>query len=340
MKTKYQIISCFFLIGLFLYPASAKAEDTAVPSAPLQSQKKEKTDKVVAKVNATEIKESELMEAMNAAMSRNPQLRSMMGSEDGMKALKKNALEQAISTELLLQEGLKLNNKNLTKQVDEEFNKFKAKFPNDEDFKRALSQRDISEKSLRKRIEKGISIRNLIDNKVTKNISIPEEEVKSFYTANKDKFVDQEEVKASHILIKVAKDADQAEADKALKKIEALLKRAKGGEDFATLAKENSEDPSAAQNSGELGYFNRKQMVPEFSKVAFALKAGEISDPVRTSFGYHIIKFEDKKAKRDVPYKEVSVKIAQYLKDRAMQSKVSDYIASLKKTAKIEILLK
>ncbi len=81
-------------------------------------------------------------------------------------------------------------------------------------------------------------------------------------------------------------------------------------------------------------------MVPEFSKVAFTLKSGEISDPVRTSFGYHIIKFEDKKAKRDVPYNEVSVKIAQYLKDRAMQSKVSDYIASLKKTAKVEILLK
>ena len=340
MKTQHHIIAYFFLIGLFLYPASAKAENPAAPAAPSQSQEKGKTDKVIAKVNATEIKESEIMEAINAAMARNPQLRAMMASEEGVKTLQKNALEQAISTELLFQEGMKLKNKDLEQQIDKEYKKFKASFPKDEDFQLALTQRNMSEKSLRKKIEKGISIQNLIEDKVKKNISVSEEEVKSFYTTNKDKFLDPESVKASHILIKIAKDVDKAEEEKALKKIEGLLKRAKKGEDFAALAKENSEDPSAAQNSGDLGYFNREQMVPEFSKAAFALKVGVISDPVRTSFGYHIIKCEDKKAERVIPYEEVSTKIGQYLEGKAMQAKISEYIESLKKTASIEILLK
>ncbi len=338
MKT----IVCFFMLGLLLYTTPAVAEDpeNTPPSAGRKQEKTKDKNDVVAKVNATEIKESELSEAMNATMAQNPQLYSMMASEEGKKALRKRALDRVISTELLNQEGMKIKIKDLGQQVDKAYEDIRAKFPKEEAFQKALKQRNMTKKDLRKQIEKGIRIRSLIDDKVKKNISISEADVKSFYDTNKDKFVDKEEVKASHILIKVAKDADKADEEKALKKIKELLKRAKAGEDFAKLAKENSEDPSAAQNSGDLGYFSREQMVPEFSKAAFALKKGEISDPVKTTFGYHIIKFEDKKAERAVPYEEVNDKIAEYLKGRAVQSKVADYVESLKKTAKIEILLK
>jgi len=127
------------------------------------------------------------------------------------------------------------------------------------------------------------------------NLLVTEEDMRSYFDNQK------EEIKASHILIayRGSKGSQTAKTDEEAKKLAAeLAERAKGGEDFAKLAEEYSNDPSAKKNKGDLGFFTWGKMVPEFQEVAFTLQAGEISDPVRTQYGYHVIKVE---ARRDNP---------------------------------------
>lgn len=341
MKVQNQMIVVLCLFAVFsLSPASSVAGDPAAPAGKNVSGEKEVPEnQVVARVNGTEITGSKVADAMTSVVRQNPQLGAMMTSDESRNQFRSKVVEQLISTELLSQAGRKLKIKDMNQQVDDKFKKLREGFKTQEDFQAALSQQNIKEADVRKEIEKGIRIQQLIDDKVKKNISIPEKEVRSFYDENRDKFEEPESVKASHILIKSDKDTDKAQDKKARKKIDALLKQTRNGEDFAKLARENSEDPSVEKNGGDLGYFRHGQMVPEFEEAAFALKPGEISDVVKSSFGYHIIKCEDKKAKHLIPFEEVKERIGQYLENRAVQSKLAEYIESLKKVGKVEVFL-
>lgn len=139
------------------------------------------------------------------------------------------------------------------------------------------------------------------------------DEVKKYYEDNQFRYTDlEEQVRARHILIKADKDADQSKKDAAKAKIEDILKRVRDGEDFAALAKEFSEDPGSGMKGGDLGYNPRGRMVPEFDKVMFALKLGDISDVVETQYGYHIIKVEGTR-KGNVSLEEATPEIADKL---------------------------
>ncbi len=134
--------------------------------------------------------------------------------------------------------------------------------------------------------------------------------VSAYYEKNKKRFATPEQVRARHILLQAPEQAapgseDEKAAAAARAKIEALHKRLVDGADFATLARENSEDSVSAANGGELGWFGRGQMVPEFDKAAFELKPGEISAPIKTSYGYHILQVEEHKAAGIRPLEEV-----------------------------------
>ena len=130
------------------------------------------------------------------------------------------------------------------------------------------------------------------------------------------------EVRARHILVPTEEEA------------KAVLAEIKKGTDFAELAKQKSKDPGAAAEGGDLGYFGKTQMVPEFAEVAFKLNKGEVSDPVKTQFGWHIIKVEDKRNKPVPPFENVKDQIETYVARRAQ----ADYIAKLRQTAKVERL--
>ena len=122
--------------------------------------------------------------------------------------------------------------------------------------------------------------------KVRERVQVPDADIQAFYEQNKAQYTTEGRVRASHILLKTEGKEEAAVRARA----EDLLKQARGGADFAALAKANSEDEGSAVNGGDLNYFGRGQMVPEFEQAAFALKPGEISDLVKTSFGFHIIK--------------------------------------------------
>lgn len=122
-------------------------------------------------------------------------------------------------------------------------------------------------------------------------VKISDEEIKAYYDEHPDEFKNPKTVEARHILIKVDPNASPEDVAKAKERIENILQKAKNGQDFAELAKQFSEGPSR-DKGGYLGTFRREAMVKPFSDKAFSMKAGEISDPVRTQFGWHIIKVE------------------------------------------------
>ena len=126
-------------------------------------------------------------------------------------------------------------------------------------------------------------------------VTVAEDEISAFYELNPEGFKEPEQVQARHILFKVPSGASESADTSAKEKALAILKKTKEGEDFATLAKEHSQGPTASKG-GDLGYFSRGQMVKPFEELAFSLKKGEIGGPVRTQFGWHLIKVEDRKA--------------------------------------------
>lgn len=145
----------------------------------------------------------------------------------------------------------------------------------------------------------------------------------------------EQEVHARHILIRAAPGDEKASKD-AEDKINAIIARLKKGEDFAKVAAEVTEDPSGKANGGDLGYFAKEQMVPEFSDVAFKLEKGQMSEPVKTQFGWHVLKVEDKRVKPTPKFEEVKPQIEQYLTRKAQ----AELVTKLRAEAKIEKMYK
>ncbi len=149
------------------------------------------------------------------------------------------------------------------------------------------------------------------------------EEVRQHYEANAAKYQRQEEVRARHILVKVGENAPKEEADAAKAKIEDIRKRIAGGLDFAEAARKFSDGPSAPKG-GDLGWFSRGRMVPAFEEAAFALKPGQVGAPVRTEFGWHIVKVDERRAAGQIPLAEVETDIRTELARDKAASVVGD----------------
>lgn len=151
--------------------------------------------------------------------------------------------------------------------------------------------------------------------------AVTDEEAKKLYDQQIGNTPKQEEMRARHILVK-----EEAEA-------KALVEELKKGGDFAELAKKKSTGPSASRG-GDLGYFGKGQMVPAFEAAVLKLKKGEVSEPVKTRFGWHVIKLEDKRT-RELPKFEA---VKEQIKRSMLQSKAQEIIGELRKNAKIEII--
>jgi peptidyl-prolyl cis-trans isomerase C len=143
--------------------------------------------------------------------------------------------------------------------------------------------------------------------------------MKKVYEDASKQITGEQEVHARHILVETEDDA---------KAVEEELKK---GADFAELAKKKSKDPGAS-DGGDLGFFTKDQMVPEFSAVAFALEPGKVSDPVKTQFGWHVIKVEEKRSRKAPDFDQVKGQIETYVTRKAQ----ADYVAKLRQTAKVE----
>lgn len=210
---------------------------------------------------------------------------------------KDEILNVMVSQELVAQEakksGITVTDEEIANEV-KSFMDYIGKVPTYTDF---LKENNVDEEFLKEHFRLNL-IFEKYRNKIMSETEIKDEQLKEYYNSHLDDYK-KNEVKASHILISTLNEMKEplSEEETAKKEAEAkdILDRVKSGEDFAALAKEFSDDETSAVNGGDLGYFAKGVMVPEFEEVAFKLNVGDISDLVKSTFGYHIIKIDDKK---------------------------------------------
>ena len=296
------------------------------------------TDEVVARVNGAEIKRKELNGAVQAfAVQMARQGRPVPPNQS--LSIQHEILEELIGRELLLEAGEKHIPVDIDKKVQEQVDQMKAQVGGEEQFNKSLAEAGIAPTEYAHRVRDNIIIREAIQIAVDKEVKISPEDAKAFYDKNPDQFKQPELVRASHILIRVPANASDDVKKAKLAQIEAARTLVKNGGNFADVAKKVSEDPGSAQTGGDLGFFPRGQMVPEFDAAAFSLKTNEVSEVVTTQFGYHILLVTGRKPAQTMPFDEVKTELTQYLKQRKGNDVTRTYVADLRKTAKVEVLL-
>ncbi len=297
-----------------------------------------KNDEVVASVNDDNITVSEYTQALK--LNKNV-IESQYGAsiwdteiEKGKKyseLFKDSVLDQMINTEVMYQQAKKENLSPSKEEVDKQFKAFQKEAKENKTYEENMKKLGITDEDIKREQEVGLAIQNYQEN-FTKTTKIPDEEMKKYYDDHKSEFY-EDKVQASHILIKTVddngKELPKKKQEEAKKKAEDILKKVKSGEDFAKLAKEYSEDGSAS-NGGDLGFFAKGEMVPEFEAVAWGLKPGEVSELVKTQFGYHIIKVTDKVDKQ-LSFDDVKDTI----KNKLLSEKFNTTVEKLVKEAKI-----
>lgn len=174
---------------------------------------------------------------------------------------------------------------------------------------------------------------------VVGKIEVTEKDMSMYYKAHPEEFKTPEMVRARHILIKINKESSEEEKKKAREKAEGILKRIRSGEDFAKLASEFSDDPGSKTRGGDLGFFPKGRMVPDFEKVAFSMKPGEVSDIVETPYGFHIIKVEERKEAELQPYEKVKDKVREKIIADFRKAKVDEFVEKAMKDAGVELNL-
>ncbi len=295
-------------------------------------------DDSVATVNGVKISKKEFDTNFQAAKGQFAKVGWQESDSKQMVDLKNKVLDRLINIELLHQQSQKQGVVVESKKVDKAIAEFKNQFPDDAKFQDFLQQKQISEQDMKAEIEKSMVLKKLQDVlrvEFSETTVFGDKDAEKFYSENPDMFKQPEQVQASHILISVEENADEAAKKEAREKIEGIGKQIKDGGDFAELAKSNSSCPSSA-NGGDLGLFGKGQMVKPFEDAAFAMQAGEVSNIVETKFGYHIIKVTDKKAESTMSFDEVKEKLKPWLKQQEIDKKIQTYLDNLKKNAKIK----
>lgn len=337
MYSKNVLPESFILICILLLSISACSLPSPKRAPALLAPEFSGVDanKIVARVNDKEITAAELKRAEKILIANKPGLQIQPALQ---KEFVKQVLNQEISSELLFQESRKLDIKDLDKQVEAKIAQVKNGFPDREKYAKQLGSIGLDEKTFADSIRRDIFIANLVNTKIVPTISVSDEEIKKFYDQNPAKFRQEEQVRASHILIGVDAKAG-AEVKKAARdKAEKLRSELVNGADFATLARENSTCPSSKQG-GDLGFFTKGKMVPPFEQAAFALKPGELSTVVESQLGYHLIKVVEHKKAETIQFPAARNKIEEYLKAQKTNLAVEVFVGELRKNAKVEVLL-
>ena len=249
----------------------------------------------------------------------------------------RNLLDQLITYTVMTHEAKAKNVTVTDGEIDERIKQMRGP-ASDADFQKALDDRKMSVEQLRTDARIQLTIEKMMEAQVADVTTATDAEARDFYQKNPEKFKQGDSVRASHILLRVDPNAPEPTKKQARTRIGSLLKRARSGEDFAALAKQHSQDGSA-QQGGDLGYFERGEMVPAFSEAAFSLEPGQISDVVTTQFGYHIVKVIDRKPATTVPYEQVSPQIVEYLSSQKKQERATQFVDEAKKRARIEVLI-
>jgi peptidyl-prolyl cis-trans isomerase C len=289
---------------------------------------------VVAKVNGEDVQKWEVEAALKQAEA------SAGGPvpADKRDAVLRSILDEIVTYHLLAQEARGRKMDASETDVDAEMLKIRQEFPTEDAYKQALLLQGVTVEQLRDITRRAMQARKIVDAEVTTKIAVQDADVDAFYKQNIDRFKQGDSVHVSHIYLAVPPDAPPAEKNQKRAAASELLKQLRAGADFAKVARENSNDATAA-NGGDLGFFAKGDMPPDFEKVAFDLKPGTMSGVVELQTGLHIIKVHERRGPRTAPLAEVRENVKQFLLDGQRQTKLDALLGQIKAKSKIQILV-
>jgi peptidyl-prolyl cis-trans isomerase SurA len=253
----------------------------------------------------------------------------------------KNMLDMLIGERLLQEEvkqlGLSATEQEIQAAIDDV--RQKNNIADMQQFERLLAGEGLTLAAYKEMLGKQISQMRLMQVKVGSKVKVSEEDLKAAYVQYSRSEGEEVEVHARHILLQIGENAPAEEVEAKRKRAQALAVEArKPGVDFAKLAREKSEG-SSAEDGGDLGFFGRGEMVPAFERVAFSLKVGEVSDPVRTNFGWHVVKVEERRAADVPPFDKVKDELEGRLRQEKLLKYTDQYVQELRQKASVEVKL-
>ena len=256
--------------------------------------------------------------------------------------VRSNLLNHLIINKILIQKATADDKALATKQVDDYISQARSNAPSPEAFDQQIKATGMTLEQVRDRMQEDRLCTSIRMREVTNGIVVTDAEVKKFYDDNPDDFKMPERVRAAHILLSTLDTVTQQplppdKKKEKLKLANELKARAEKGEDFAALAKQYSDDPGSKNKGGEYT-FPRGKMVPEFEAAAFSMKTNQVSDPVETQYGYHVIKLLEKFPPSTVEFAKAEPDIRNFLIEKEAEKKLPAYLDKLKADADVKIL--
>jgi parvulin-like peptidyl-prolyl isomerase len=251
-------------------------------------------------------------------------------------AVLRGLLDELITYHMLAQEARERKMGVTEAELDTEMAAIRQNFPTEETFQQALLLQGVTADQLRQVTRLGMHARKVIDAEVTSKVAIEDAAVDAFYNENLDRFKQGDSIRVSHIYIALPPNMPETQKNQARAAAQNILSQLRAGADFAQLAREHSDDASAA-NGGELGFFEKGVLPADFDAVAWTLKPGETSDVKELETGLHIIKVHEQRGPRTAPLAEVRENLKQFLLDTERQTMLDEFIGQLKGRTKIEI---
>ncbi len=291
-------------------------------------------DRAAATVNGQAVPLAQYQILLEANVSRYAaQGRELSEAETAM--LGEQLLEGLVTREVLLQEASRLGIDVSDEEFDMALQQFQDQFPNESQYRIALESEGLSVEQFESELLIQLRVNKLVTREVLAKVQVTPEMARDYYDANPQEFRQGERVAARHIIISTQDLETEAELTDARERAEAARSRVEAGEDFAAVAVEVSEGPSAP-NGGDLGIFGRGQMVPAFEEVAFALDTGEISGIVETQFGYHVLQVTERFPAESVSFEEIGPQIQAYLTEQEQAMASQEYVSALRSAATVE----
>ncbi len=288
----------------------------------------------VATVNGTPITRAELIQVARALLSTSGRTLEELNAPDKKHAFQ-SVLDEIITDRLVSKASADEPVDEM--EVEKQFGALRQQYPTQLAFEEALKKAGQTPDQVKTNLRIQLKQTSYVNKRTADQTKIEPLEVEKFYKESPPtKFDAPEMVRASHILIAVRKDAPPEAVLTAENKVTALQARLAKGEAFDALAKGFSDDPTAKQTGGDLDYFSRERIMPEFADAAFRLKVGELSGPVRTQFGIHLIKLTDRKPAHTATLEEAREQITVYLQGEKRKAAVAKLVESLKADAKID----
>ena len=319
------------ILGLVITIIGASALVSAQDAPPASSDPQNFPD-VVARVNTTEISKTQLLRRAEA-------LKSQLPPSEAGEGFYQRVLGDMVNSELLYQSVETKGLAPADAEVDAELDSQRQRFGGEAAFGSALKQQGISLDEVKLDLKKELGIRRLVERDFIPQLTVTEEEKKTFYDENQESMRQPTQFKAAHILISVDESATPEQKAELKKKAESIRNMVEMGQDFAELAAKNSGDPGSKNNGGELGWMSEGQTVPPFEAAMKSLEPGELSELVETRYGYHIIKLQERRGSGARPYEEVEERIEEFLKQRAVQELIQQEVELLRGTATIEVFI-